>query len=82
MEYNAWPYYGSVIVAMLRRSQLKTWLAPSFFPSLSHLFFRSWQIVGGPNGKAPAPVALVHHTNVKGIIHVTAVCYHDQATLS
>lgn len=25
----------------------------------------SWQIVGGANGKAPAPVPLVHHTNVK-----------------
>lgn len=34
----------------------------------------SWHIVGGANGKAPAPVPLVHHTNVKGTIHVTAVC--------
>lgn len=25
----------------------------------------SWQIVGGANGKAPAPVPLVHRTNVK-----------------
>lgn len=42
----------------------------------------SWQIVGGVNGKAPAPVPLVHHTNVKGTIHVTAVCCHGQSTLS
>ncbi|KAI4809313.1 hypothetical protein KUCAC02_018213 [Chaenocephalus aceratus] len=41
-----------------------------------------WQIVGGANGKAPAPVPLVHHTNVKGTIHVTAVCCHEQAALS
>lgn len=46
-------------------------------PSLSG----SWQIVGGGNGKAPAPVPLVHHANVKGTIHVTAVCCHDQAAL-
>lgn len=56
------------------------WFAPSLPLCLS--LSRSWQIVGGVNGKAPAPVPLVHHTNVKGTIHVTAWCCHDQSNLS
>lgn len=68
-------------VIPLRSSRLKAWpVRPSLLPFLS--LSECWQIVGGANGKAPAPVPLVHRANVKGTIHVTAVCCHDQAALS
>lgn len=68
-------------VIPLRSSRLKTWpVRPSLLPFLS--LSGCWQIVGGANGKAPAPVPLVHRANVKGTIRVTAVCCHDRAALS
>lgn len=68
-------------VILLRSSCLKAWpVRPSLLAFLS--LSGCWQIVGGANGKAPAPVPLVRRANVKGTIHVTAVRCHDQAALS